>query len=483
MNDLNPGVERAVAAAGDKPSVTDWLRILLADEEGRPAVLLGRHGLDSNAILLQLRGAESSLLPTDDLLRRAREHSIRLKADPTFTTDFLMLAALHHEPSLAETLGIQLDRLDELLRSPLVAGPSLPATPATPFEVPDVTDRSDAARIVDASLNRAREALRVLDDYARFVRNDSGLSESLKLLRHRLADVARHLPLAQLLAARDTPRDVGTRLAAPEEYHRDTPEQVAIVNFKRLQESLRSIEEFGKLLSPAAARDVEAIRYECYALEAALVGGSPLRERLQAARLYVLLSGEGCEASLEWTLAEAAAGGARIVQLREKQLGDRELLSRARQVRQWTRDANMLFIVNDRPDIARLADADGVHLGQEDMPVADARRILGPKPLIGVSTHTVEQVRCAVRDGADYLGIGPCFPSRTKAFESLAGVEFITAAVAETSLPMFALGGIDATTLPKAVAAGARRIAVSAAIAQADDPRLAAIQLLNLLPE
>src|SRR5205807_8984108 len=113
---------------------------------------------------------------------------------------------------------------------------------------------------------------------------------------------------------------------------------------------------------------------------------------------------------------EAAAGGADVFQLREKDLPDGRLLERARDVRRWTREVGALFIVNDRPDVARLAEADGVHLGQGDMPVKDARRILGPDALIGVSTHDLDQLRQAVLDGAGYVGVGPTFPSQTKQF-------------------------------------------------------------------
>src|SRR5204862_5034719 len=128
-------------------------------------------------------------------------------------------------------------------------------------------------------------------------------------------------------------------------------------------------------------------------------------------------------------------GGAHIIQLRETTLGDRELLERTRNVRRWTRQAGLLFVVNDRPDIARLVEADGVHLGQDDLPVKEARRIVGPDLLVGVSTHSIEQVRRAVLDGASYLGVGPAFASTTKEFEHFPGLEFVRQASAETSLP------------------------------------------------
>jgi thiamine-phosphate pyrophosphorylase len=228
------------------------------------------------------------------------------------------------------------------------------------------------------------------------------------------------------------------------------------------------------LFGTGFARDVEALRYRSYTLERAVVRGGEARRRLADARLYVLVTGWQCTAALDWTIGRAAAGGATVFQLREKSLSDAELVARARDVRRWTREANVLFIVNDRPDVARLVGADGVHLGQDDLPVADARRIVGPDALIGVSTHSVEQVRKAVLDGADYLGVGPTFPSRTKAFDAFPGLDFVRAAAAETTLSAFALGGIGPQNVGQVAAAGLRRVAVGAAVCAADDPEAVA---------
>ncbi len=184
-----------------------------------------------------------------------------------------------------------------------------------------------------------------------------------------------------------------------------------------------------------------------------------------------------CRASLPGTVREACLGGAQIIQLREKALDDRRLLELAREIRRITRDAGVLFIVNDRPDIARLAEADGVHLGQDDMPVHEARRILGPDALIGVSTHNFDQLRQAVLDGAAYAGVGPTFPSQTKGFADFAGLEFVRRATAETSLASFALGGVTVDNVREVLAAGARRVAVSHAVCAAEDPRKAAAAL------
>ena len=153
----------------------------------------------------------------------------------------------------------------------------------------------------------------------------------------------------------------------------------------------------------------------------------------------------------------------------------------AHDVRRWTRKAGALFIVNDRPDVARLVEADGVHLGQDDLPVKEVRRIVGPDALIGVSTHDLAQLRQAVLDGASYVGVGPTFPSGTKDFAELAGLDYVRQAAAETSLPAFVLGGVSVQTIGAAAAAGARRVAVSQAICAADDPRAVAAGLLRVL--
>src|SRR5262249_28597977 len=161
----------------------------------------------------------------------------------------------------------------------------------------------------------------------------------------------------------------------------------------------------------ALGRRCEQLRYRAYTLEQSFLFGRMGREQLANARLYLLISARD---NLEYVIREAISGGVDIIQLREESLADRELLALARNVRRWTSDTKSLFIVNDRPDIARLSEADGVHLGQDDLHVALARRIVGPEAIIGVSTHNIDQLRQAVVDGASYVGMGPTFPSTTK---------------------------------------------------------------------
>ena len=177
-----------------------------------------------------------------------------------------------------------------------------------------------------------------------------------------------------------------------------------------------------------------------------------------------------CRTGFEGVVKSALDGGVDAIQLREKSGDDRRLLQLAEQVREWTGAAGALFIINDRPDVAVLTGADGVHVGQEDLSVQHIRRFVGTDQLVGVSTHSIEQARQAVLDGADYLGVGPTFPSQTKQFDSFAGLDFIRAVAAEIALPWFAIGGITAENIDQVIDAGAGRVAVSGAICSAGEP-------------
>jgi thiamine-phosphate pyrophosphorylase len=473
---------------------------LLEEEEGRAATLLRGAGLDPARICAELAPnplappAAQPALPftaaAQETLFHAGTVAASLSADRTLASEHLLFALLLKDESLRarlEALGLQWPLLEATIRS--LHGPALhlhePLELEEPLQPGAGAERMETARILDAAANRAREALRVVEDYCRFVLDDAFLSGELKRVRHDLAEaLAAHGPdVSTCLAARETLRDVGTAITTRHEQERHSLHAVLAANFKRLEEALRSLEEFGKLHGPALGTALEQLRYRCYTLERALVRGVTARQRLADARLYLLVTGSACAAALDWTIAEAAAGGVDIVQLREKELSDRALWERALQVRKWTRAAGILFIMNDRPDLARLVEADGVHLGQDELPVKEARRVVGPDALIGVSTHNIDQLRQAILDGADYVGVGPTFPSGTKEFGELAGLDFVRQASAETSLPAFVIGGINADNIRQAVAAGARRVAVSQAIGKADDPRRVAQNLVAELKE
>lgn len=164
------------------------------------------------------------------------------------------------------------------------------------------------------------------------------------------------------------------------------------------------------------------------------------------------------------------AGGAEILQLRGKGLSSKELLEQAREISLLTTAAGAIFIVNDRADIALLSDADGLHLGQDDLPISEARKILGKDKLIGVSTHNLEQAVTAERDGADYIGFGPVFETTTKAdAEEAKGVQALREIKKTVSIPLVAIGGINLDNIKEVINTGADCAAAISAVVKADD--------------
>lgn len=340
-----------------------------------------------------------------------------------------------------------------------------------------------AARILDANANRAREGLRVAEEYARFALNDHYLTSELKSVRHALQSALAHVPLELRMKARDTARDVGTQVTTATEYARESVAAVAAANLSRVQEALRSIEEYSKTQWPDLAQQVEVFRYRLYVLAQAVFHVGQARLRLGASALYALVDAGRDEEDFTARCRAILSGGVQIVQLRAKRLDDRTRLSRAQLLRRITADFGAIFIVNDRPDIAKLARADGVHVGQDELRVSDVRAILGADGLVGVSTHSIEQAHQAILDGADYIGCGPTFASRTKSFDSFPGLDYLRQVSHSIGLPAFAIGGIDVARLPEVLATGIRRVAVGNALWDAPDPELAARELASPLRE
>jgi thiamine-phosphate pyrophosphorylase len=332
-------------------------------------------------------------------------------------------------------------------------------------------------RIVDVNLNRAREALRVIEDYARFALDDADAAGAIKQCRHVLRDISAALGPDRLLAARDIVSDAGRDLKTPTELERGSPEAVVRAAFGRLSEATRALGEYGKVVSLEVASAAETLRYRAYELEQRVVLRGTLRRRFRAVRLYVLITAALCKRPWLETAAAAIRGGAGCVQLRERELPDGELLRRAKQLRALTVQHGVLLAINNRPDLARLAHADIVHVGPEDLSVKDARHMAGAGILVGKSTHTLEQFETALAEEPDYLAVGPMFPSPTKPQEHIAGPETLVAARSRTDLPLVAIGGITAENAAGVKAAGANCLAACAAIIGADDVGAAAARL------
>jgi thiamine-phosphate pyrophosphorylase len=203
------------------------------------------------------------------------------------------------------------------------------------------------------------------------------------------------------------------------------------------------------------------------------------RALLERAVLYLVCPARPGGRDLSAVLAPALAGGVDIVQLRDKRATDDELLSAAAIAGRLCDDAGALLILNDRPDLVAAAGADGCHVGQDDMDVAAARALAGPQALVGRSTHSPADIAAA--GDADLLGVGPVFATPTKPGRPAVGLELVRHAAAHAPVPFFAIGGIDAGNVGAVVDAGARRIAVVRAIAEAPDPRAAAAALREAL--
>lgn len=419
-----------------------------------------------------------------NILRQVRDQLSTELLNGEVGTEHLLYGLLAAEPTVAIELrryGLTLEnlarKLDGIAPLPFSAEGDFTLQFREGHEVED----HDTLRILDAAANRAREGLRVLEDYVRFVLDDAHLSSRLKTWRHQLSHALRVISPHRLLAARETEQDVGTQIRTLTETRRDSLSAVVQANFKRVGEAARTLEEFSKILSPDLGQQLGQLRYDIYTLEKAVLQVHYSRERLAGRELYMLVSEELCHHGSGPAIRGALQGGVGIVQLREKRLNDRDLVAVGRRVREWTREAGALFIMNDRPDLAVLTEADGVHVGQEELSVKDARRIVGPDKLVGVSTHSIDQARQAVLDGADYIGMGPVFPSVTKKFEQFPGLDFVRQVAAEIQLPAYAIGGITLENLPEILSAGARCVAVSSALCGAAHPQEVARQFRDKL--
>jgi len=322
-------------------------------------------------------------------------------------------------------------------------------------------------RIIDANLNRIGEGLRLLEDVARLLFNDAALTEQLKAMRHQL--ITSDLPFnQQLLQARDSEGDVGVDIEAPEQKGQRELPLMVVASSRRVQQSLRAIEELAKTPELSAKLDSDKFkqaRFELYSIERKLLSRLLRQDKVkQISGLYAIIDTQALKGRSHIEVAtEIIRGGAKIIQLRDKHSSKKELLPIAQQLEKLCTKHNVLFMVNDYLDLALAADADGLHIGQKDLPAKATRELLPIDKIMGCSTTTPEQAIAAEADGADYIA---------------AGSVFIREAVA---LPLVAIGGITKDNAAEVIAAGADSVAVIGAILQAESPREAAQQLIAKL--
>ena len=332
-------------------------------------------------------------------------------------------------------------------------------------------------RIVDANLNRLAEGLRVVEDVCRFGLDETAAARRLKTLRRDATRLRVTFGMG-LLSRRDSVGDPGRRRIA-EPIQRTDLAAVVGASFGRAGESLRVIEEMAKLTNPDAARLAKAMRFEVYDLAKAVLPRLDRSGKIERLRgLYLILTHPkvGYERLAE--IAVRARVGA--IQLRAKELGGAALLELAKCLREITRGSRTLFFVNDRPDIAALCDADGVHLGQTDLAVTDARRIVGEHVLVGKSTHNLRQMASAVRERPDYVAVGPVFATQSKVNpDPVLGLDKARRLCERAGdVPAVAIGGIDEPNLPDVLKLGVRSYALIGHVGDSPHP-LATIRRLQ----
>ncbi len=342
-----------------------------------------------------------------------------------------------------------------------------------------------AYRIIDANFNRAREALRVMEEYCRFVLNAGALSERAKALRHELCTAVGELEAGKLIAGRDTIGDVGVGQKVEGQLERATLKDCFVAAGKRLTEALRAMTEVVRTENRPVAEAVERLRYEAYTLEKDITLFSEPIEKFSRVRLYVIVT-SNLPADVLSLASKCAAGGADCVQLRAKEIPDSRLFALAVEFVEICREMGTLSIINDRADIAAAAGADGVHLGQEDLPVEQVRRLQLTPLIIGKSTHSLKELEAACPALPSYVSLGPAFATPTKPGLEVAGVDYIRQGLerlAGTGVSHVAIGGITAENVEQVIQAGAERVATGAAITKAADPSEACRRLKDRITE
>ncbi len=332
-------------------------------------------------------------------------------------------------------------------------------------------------QIIDANLDRAREGLRVLEDWARFGLGKEKYVERIKNFRQILGK--NHLEVYK--QSRNQIEDKCKGLTHQEQSKRKTSEQIISSNSGRIQEALRVIEEFSRLHNNELSKIASEIRYEVYTIEIDLLRLSKFKkseEILKENDLYVITDQKD---NLLETIEEILIAGVRIIQHRFKTGTDKDHLREAIQIKNLCKKYSSLFIVNDRIDIALASNADGIHLGQDDLNLQTARKLVGHSKIIGVSANNEIDISNALKEGCDYIGIGPVFETTTKTNKKPIGIDRIKTLTKDLNIPWFAIGGIKKNNISYLKSNGFKKVALVSQLMNSEDPKEDAIIILKEL--
>lgn len=330
-------------------------------------------------------------------------------------------------------------------------------------------------RIIDANFNRAREALRVMEEYCRFGLNNSALSGASKQCRHRLCQSLKSIDPKELLLNRDTEGDVGRDLKVEDQLQRRSLQDCFTAAAKRASEALRALAESTQAIDPDISAVMEKLRFKVYALEKKAILLSCAKHKFQSVRLYVIINATAqTDKTKLLNLARTCIKyGADCLQLRAKGLCDSSLLNLAKEFTLLCKELEAISIINDRADIAVLSEADGVHLGQNEIPVSYARQLAKRPLIVGASTHNLDELQFAIDSGCDYAGIGPAFASPTKPDLNVSGIEYIKQAIPildQAGIFHVAIGGINPQNLASLLDIRTKAVAVSSTVTNSANP-------------
>ena len=332
-------------------------------------------------------------------------------------------------------------------------------------------------QIIDANLDRAREGLRVLEDWARFGLGKEKYVEKIKNFRQILGK--NHLEVYK--QSRNHIEDKCKGLNHKEQINRKTSEQIISSNSGRVQEALRVIEEFSRLHNHELSKIAAEIRYEIYTIELDMLNISKCKkseEIIKENDLYVITDQKD---NLLEIIEEILIAGVKIIQHRFKKGTDKKHLQEAIQIKKLCERYNALFIINDRVDIALASNADGLHLGQDDLDLKNARKLLGHSKIIGISANNENDISSAIKGGCDYIGIGPVFETATKINKKPLGIEKIKTLTKDLNIPWFAIGGIKTNNISYLKSKGFKKFALVSQLMNSKYPKEDAIIILKEL--
>ncbi|MBO6974292.1 MAG: thiamine phosphate synthase [Prochlorococcus marinus CUG1435] len=332
-------------------------------------------------------------------------------------------------------------------------------------------------QIIDANLDRAREGLRVLEDWARFGLGKEKYVKRIKNFRQILGK--NHLEIYK--QSRNHTEDKCKGLTHQEQINRNTFEKIISSNSGRVQEALRVIEEFSRLHNHELSKIASEIRYEIYNIEIDLLNLSTCKnseEILKENDLYVITDQKD---NLLEIIEKILIAGVKIIQHRFKTGTDKDNLEEAIKIKNLCKRYNSLFIINDRLDIALASNADGIHLGQDDLDLKSARKLLGYSKIIGISANNEIDISNALKDGCNYIGVGPVFETATKKNKKPIGIEKIKILTKDLNIPWFAIGGIKSNNISYLKKNGFKKVALVSQLMNSEDPKKDAIMILKKL--